>query len=229
MSDKSRSRRGGYAKGIAKREEILTRALDVIANEGYRGASVKELAAAVGLSQAGLLHHFESKDELFAEILRKRDEVDAEHYGGPVQHEGNSLEDVRAGFLGILRHNSQVPGLVELFSRMAVDAAASDHVAHDFFLDRGASRRALLSHTFRAAQQSGDIPASVDPDTLARLFQAVADGLQLQWMLDRDVDMARIAGALFDLLTIPGEPDVAVRQDGSHALDARENTDLSSR
>ena len=43
---------------------------------GYRRTSVRELADAVGLSQAGLLHYFSSKEELFQEILRKRDEVD---------------------------------------------------------------------------------------------------------------------------------------------------------
>ena len=35
---------GSYAKGIAKREEILTAALDVIARNGYRRTSVRELA-----------------------------------------------------------------------------------------------------------------------------------------------------------------------------------------
>ena len=77
MAESGTGRRGSYAKGVAKREEILTRALDVIAREGYRGASVKELADAVGLSQAGLLHYFDSKEELFTEILRKRDELDS--------------------------------------------------------------------------------------------------------------------------------------------------------
>ncbi len=62
-----------YAKGLAKREEILTTALDVIARSGYRGTPVRELANAVGLSQAGLLHYFSSKEELFTEILAKRD------------------------------------------------------------------------------------------------------------------------------------------------------------
>ena len=81
MADSRMARRGSYAKGVAKREEILERALEVIAREGYRGASVKELAEAVGLSQAGLLHYFDSKEELFTEILRKRDEVDMPHYG----------------------------------------------------------------------------------------------------------------------------------------------------
>ena len=81
MTESGTGRRGSYAKGVAKREEILTRALDVIAREGYRGASIKELADAVGLSQAGLLHYFGSKEELFTEILRKRDELDSVDQG----------------------------------------------------------------------------------------------------------------------------------------------------
>ena len=40
------AQRGSYAKGVAKREEILERALDVIATEGYDGASVKRIAEA---------------------------------------------------------------------------------------------------------------------------------------------------------------------------------------
>jgi AcrR family transcriptional regulator len=37
------ARRGSYAKGVAKREEILVAALDVIARNGYQGTSVWEL------------------------------------------------------------------------------------------------------------------------------------------------------------------------------------------
>ena len=70
------AQRGSYAKGVAKRTEILDTALDVVARNGFRGTSVKELADSVGLSQAGLLHYFDSKDELFTAILRRRDEVD---------------------------------------------------------------------------------------------------------------------------------------------------------
>src|SRR3982751_4591907 len=98
MPTSQQGRRGSYAKGVAKREEILERALDVIAREGYRGASVKELADAVGLSQAGLLHYFDSKEELFAEILRKRDEVDAVQFGHDLTDTA-SRTDVREPYL----------------------------------------------------------------------------------------------------------------------------------
>ena len=63
------SRPARYAKGLAKREEILSTALDVIARTGYGRTSVRELASAVGLSQAGLLHYFASKEQYGQALL----------------------------------------------------------------------------------------------------------------------------------------------------------------
>lgn len=194
------ARRGFYAKGVAKREEILARALDVIAREGYRGASVKELAEAVGLSQAGLLHYFGSKEELFTEILRKRDELDSVAFGVDLAHP-EAVDDLRSGYLGVIRHNADVPGLVQLFARLSVDAADPGHPAHAFFTERGDAIRSVFAEAIARKQASGELTDRVDPGTLARIFQAVADGLQVQWMLQPDVDMAGTVDALFELLT----------------------------
>ncbi|MGL4256404.1 TetR/AcrR family transcriptional regulator [Microbacterium sp.] len=200
MAHSRTERRGSYAKGIAKREEILERALDVIAREGYQGASVKELADEVGLSQAGLLHYFDSKEELFTAILRKRDEVDSAGFGlhaadGTVAH-----GDFQEGFIGVIRHNADVPGLVQLFARLSVDAADPDHAAHDFFVERGRTLREVFTDSIAARQAAGELTRSIDPAVLARIFQAVADGLQVQWMLEPEIDMAAITEALFTAL-----------------------------
>lgn len=194
------TKRGSYAKGVAKREEILTRALEVIAREGYRGASVKELADAVGLSQAGLLHYFDSKEQLFTEILRKRDELDSVAFGVDLEHP-EAVDDIRSGYLGVIRHNAEVPGLVQLFARLSVDAADPGHPAHAFFTERGDTLRRVFADVIVRKQADGEITDRIDPDTLARIFQAVADGLQVQWMLQPDVDMAGTVDALFELLT----------------------------
>jgi len=195
----SPTKRGAYAKGVAKREEILTRALEVIAREGFRGASVKELADAVGLSQAGLLHYFDSKEELFTEILRKRDELDVAALGlGDVPP--SDVPAMREGYLSIIRHNAEVPGLVQLFARMSVDAADPAHPAHRFFIERGQKLRGMFTETIARRQAEQPLSADVAPETVARIFQAVADGLQLQWMLEPDVDMAATVSALFQLI-----------------------------
>jgi AcrR family transcriptional regulator len=191
------AKRGSYAKGVAKREEILTSALDVIAREGFRGASVREIADAVGLSQAGLLHYFGSKEQLFVEILRKRDEIDA----GQFEPSELELTSMREGYLRVIRHNSEVPGVVELFSRLAVEASDVAHPAHAYYLERSALIRRLFTESVAAAQAAGRLDDRVDPEVLARLFQAVSDGMQLQWLLDPEVDMAGTVDALFQLLT----------------------------
>ena len=41
---------------------------------------------------------------------------------------------------------------------------------------------------------SGEIAADVDCDIVARLLLAMMDGLQIQWLLDPDFDMARAFG-----------------------------------
>jgi AcrR family transcriptional regulator len=204
MAQSRQGRRGSYAKGVAKREEILQTALDVIAREGFRGASVKELADAVGLSQAGLLHYFGSKEGLFVEILRKRDELDRVAFGSDLDPDpADAVDDMRAGYLGVIRHNAEVPGLVHLFAQLSVDAADPGHPAHRFFLERGGLLRSRIADAITHRQDAGEVSGRIDPVTLARIIQAVADGLQLQWMLEPDIDMAATVGALFDLLAAP--------------------------
>ncbi|KQW04902.1 TetR family transcriptional regulator [Leifsonia sp. Root4] len=190
------ARRGSYAKGVAKREEILTEALQVIAQNGYSRASVRELADAVGLSQAGLLHYFSSKEELFTAVLQKRDEVDAAVY-----LDGNDLEAL-SGLAAVMRHNTEVPGLAQLYSRLSAEATDPAHPAHDFFVQRTAQFRAMFADNVRARQQLGTLPAHLDPDKVATIMIALADGLQTQWTLDPSIDMAEHIDYLAGLLSL---------------------------
>lgn len=185
------ARRGSYAKGVARREEILESALDVIGRKGYQSASLKEIADVVGVTPAALLHYFGSKEELFTAVLRKRDENDG------LDPAVRGLDDARDGFVQVIRHNAEVPGLVELFSRLAVDAADPRHPARQFFLERSEKLREAFAEGF---DSDADRSGVLEPDTMARVIQAVADGLQLQWLIDPSVDMAGIIEKLIDVL-----------------------------
>ncbi|MBM7832177.1 AcrR family transcriptional regulator [Agromyces cerinus] len=188
------ARRGSYAKGVAKREEILTTALDVIARNGYRRTSVRELADAVGLSQAGLLHYFSSKEELFQEILRKRDQVDAAAF------DIDTAQPIEA-FFGVIRHNSEVPGLVQLYAQLSTEAGDADHPAHEFFVERYEAFRSMFNGMLRDEQAAGRLDPDLDIERIGNLFLAAADGLQTQWMLDPSIDMADHVAYLWHLIT----------------------------
>lgn len=194
------ARRGSYAKGVAKREEILTTALDVIAREGYSGASVRQLADAVGLSQAGLLHYFDSKDELFVEVLRKRDETDLAVYGRDGDARFHDL-------IAIVRHNTDVPGLVQLYVNMSAAATDPAHAAHAFFQERSKIVRDEMARRLDAEKAAGHIADHIDIVQAARALVALLDGLQTQWLLDPTIDMAAHAETYLRTLGVRIAPD----------------------
>lgn len=183
--------RGPYAKGVAKRAEILRAALQVIARHGYRRTSTRELAAAAGLSEAGMLHYFGSKEKLFEEVLRARDEADAERIVA-----ADPIDALQA----VIRHNGTVPGLVQLYSTFSAEAGDPEHRAHAFFVDRYAELRARLADTVRERQAAGTFTPAADPATIATLLIALSDGLQVQSQYDLLADPANLFGHLLDLL-----------------------------
>ena len=60
--------------------------------------------------------------------------------------------------------------------------------------------RAIYLDALQRAQRDGSLTREVDAEILVRIVQAVADGMQLQWMLDPEVDMAATIDAVFTLL-----------------------------
>ena len=61
-----------------------------IFEHGYGGTSVRGIMLEVGGEVGLFYYYYKTKDELFTEILRKRDEVDAAHFGAV------DVDDVRA-------------------------------------------------------------------------------------------------------------------------------------
>lgn len=53
-----------------RRAEILEAALENFSLNGFRGASINEIAKSAGMSTPRLLYHFSDKQELYAELLK---------------------------------------------------------------------------------------------------------------------------------------------------------------
>ena len=58
-----------FAEAPARREEVLETALTLVSEHGVAGASLRKLAAELGMSQPSLYHYFSSKDELVSAVV----------------------------------------------------------------------------------------------------------------------------------------------------------------
>ena len=182
-----RKPRGSYAKTAARRQEILDAAIEVFSASGFRNGSLRDVADRVGLSQAGLLHHFPSKEHLLQAVLARRDEETAQRMGEPAPE---GLDLVRA-LVAVAEYNATTPGLVELHVVLSAEATAEDHPVHDYFVRRYARVLAFLQRGFESAAAAGQLRPDVDCASAATTLIALMDGLQVQWLLHREaVDMA---------------------------------------
>lgn len=188
------AKRGSYAKSAARRDEILRQALAVIDAEGYGAASVTRIAEVAGISKTGLLHHFGTKENLFTEVLRLRDELDGSQFEKPAA----DLAEMERAYLSVVERNTRIPGLVELFARLSVEAANPEHPAHDFFLQREKTIGDRIAATVDAAL-GDDLRDDVDPSLVALIVLAATDGLQQRWLLDPSVDMTAALETLFTI------------------------------
>ncbi|MGW0552514.1 TetR/AcrR family transcriptional regulator [Streptomyces altiplanensis] len=190
------AKRGPYEKGEAKRTEILHAALEIFAAEGYRGTSLRKVAAKCNLSLPGLMHYFDSKEDLLTQVLRMRDETARMR-----QDERTSPESYRE----IIRESAKTPGLVELFVSMAAAASDPGHPAHEHFADRYPALRERVAAFVQKRMDEGRMTTVVPAERLAVLLLAVADGIQLQWLIDRSTDMEQPIDDIMRLLDLRRE------------------------
>jgi AcrR family transcriptional regulator len=129
----AQAKRGPYAKGLARRAQILEAALEAYADAGPQGPSLRSIAQSVDLTEAGVLHYFESKDELLVEILRARDNADRAEF---------DLTKAE-GVADAIEKSMRTPGLIKLLLDMIAASTWPDHPAYAFMQERSARFREL--------------------------------------------------------------------------------------
>lgn len=139
---------------------ILDRAAALFARRGFAKTSVQDVADAVGLSKAGLLHHYPSKDALYEAVLAQADAMGRQALDA-VQHlPTGPVRDRRVVevFVDVaLAH----PGVVALMLAPATQLEAHDDEAVD---------GAYLS----ALQAFGVDPGTPDQERLVRVLAALS-------------------------------------------------------
>jgi AcrR family transcriptional regulator len=165
-------------RGEARRREILDAATRMFSERGFDTATYSELAAAVGISQAGLLHHFPSKRELLLAVLQDRDE--RIHASAPDREDMDFLD----AFVAVLRDNEANPVLVQLFGLLSAESIRDDHPAHDYFTTHYQTLVRSTTDALRDVVDEDALPNGATAETVARWIIGAADGIRLQWLLD---------------------------------------------
>ncbi len=179
--------RGPYAKTARVRQRVMDAGAAVFAESGFYATTMKGIAERAGISERGLAHHFPNKSDVLSAVLHRRETENARRVPA---HAGI---EALLGMLEVVADDLQHPELVELHTILSAEAAAPDHPGHDHYRERYELFRLYAAESFAAMRATGMITSPLSDAELAASYVALSDGLQLQWLYDRDsVDAASV-------------------------------------
>ncbi|QWW19668.1 TetR/AcrR family transcriptional regulator [Schaalia sp. 19OD2882] len=160
-----------------KRARVLAEALTLFSTRGYAGTSLGEVANAADISKAGLLHHFSSKDALFAAVLEERDRKSIEVHG---DSQFSDVRQVLSALVETVRANAKAVEGTALYVAMTGAVVSTDHPAHDWFAQHLSAAVTMLERAFEDGKAAGTVRPDAPSRRIARAIVALADGLQVQ-------------------------------------------------
>lgn len=170
-----------------RRTTILAAASALMAEKGSRGTSVAAVAERAGLTDAGVLYHFKTKQDLLVAVVEQFDS-DVER---TLEEDGRSGIDLiratREWGVGM----EQVPEIQSLLIVLTAEQLHGDGPARGYLTRRYRRLLRRYATAFADAAAAGDLRADLDPDFEASAFIAHLDGIRFQWfLLDREISMA---------------------------------------
>lgn len=179
------------AKGAARRAMLVEAAAAFVARHGSRGTSLAQIAEAAGVSQAGLIYHFPTKEALLHAALDLRDEAE-EYLAWPGEkNPGLAALDNIAAVIGKWPENPSHVGMHTVL--VAENAAQHGTPMHARLSSRYQGGVARLAAALEQAQRDGDAREDVDPRHKAMEILAFINGLETAWLLDPEIPAESIA------------------------------------
>lgn len=117
-------------RGAATRELLLEEATRQFAECGFSGASLASIAAGCGLGNAGVLHHFPSKERLYKAVLERISEWLAEDVEQALAGFDTAAERLRAMIRRTIAGIIANPGVERLVLREILDNVGRVEHAH---------------------------------------------------------------------------------------------------
>ena len=172
------------AKGEDRRQRILSVAERLLARNGWRNTSLAQIAKEAGVTPAGLLHHFESKEQLLNAVLDARDADDDAH----ADRSGDLITELSR----VPERFNRAPELVGTFTVLLVENIAPDAPLHDRLHKRYRDAVDIITDIIKRGQSDGQFRPDFDAASKAVEVLAFINGMETLWLLDPSIPLTEV-------------------------------------
>jgi len=184
----------------AQRDVILNAALDEFSARGFADASLNRIIATAGTSKGAMYYYFDSKEDLYAEILRRQVEQLFQDGPLPVPEASDADEfchTLEGHYLRLMRMLIGTPQTAVLLRDWLTGAAspALREAQHD------AEQATLpwLTQTVAAGQRIGAIRTDLPPGFLIAIAMGMGQAMDT-WLITQPLDGSTLAAAVHTLI-----------------------------
>lgn len=172
------------AKGEDRKQRILEVAQRLLTRNGWRNTTLAQIAGDAGVSPAGLLHHFESKEQLLHAVLDVRDADDDAH--------ANRAGDLISEIAAVADRFHRSPELVGTFTVLLAENIDPDAPLHDRLLTRYQDAVDIVTGLIRRGQQAGRYRMDMDITVKAVQILAFITGMETTWLLNPSIPLTEV-------------------------------------
>jgi AcrR family transcriptional regulator len=206
----------------AKVEMILNGAKDAFSKLGFHKTRLEDIAGAAGFSKTALYYYYESKEEIFLDLMIREGNRMLEKINSGIADAENLLDAIRryarALLEGIGEHFTLISSMMDIEAEVIPDSKLF-HKHHDklkLMHEYAAAHERLMGSLIEKGRRNGEIAISLDDALLSDYINSLLQGIMQRWC--RDKRMGDINAEIDNLLAflkpvLAGKAAVAMARD----------------
>ncbi len=173
------------------RDQALASAMQVFWQKGFAATSTDDLLAAMQIGRQSLYNAFGSKRDLYLEALERYQLESVGAHLRRLKSGATPLAGLESMLLGVVARDEAVRHLGCMGVNAICEHGAIDDDLASLRDKSGGLLLAAVTECIRAAQQTGDVDASIDADATAMFVLTTMQGLQLNARAGLDPKLLR--------------------------------------
>lgn len=173
-----------------RQTEILTASIKLAAKSGVQAMTIKNISSEIGLTEAALYRHFQSKHDILLGIIELFNTSSQKDFEAISDSESSSLDELKKLMLRRIDHFENFPEIAYIM--LSIDISMHDEELRSAAVNSIHKHKEFILSLIIKGQEIGEIKKDADPKELFRIVLGSFRLLLTQWFLN---------GYSFDLKT----------------------------
>ncbi len=173
-----------------RQAEIIEKSIDLIAEKGIQGLTIKNLSKRIGISEPAIYRHFESKNEIILALLNTFNDMSIMFSSMMQTFEGTALEKIRFMFTKMIEIFIENPSMVAVI--FSEELFKNEDILNDKVKIIQNRNQETVENILEQGKINKDIRNDVDTKYLAVLVMGALRFLVNKWNLnDKNFDLEK--------------------------------------